>query len=82
MFMLSNPLFSVPAVAGIGYFASRHVNGQSASRLATNVVVNLGLRGLAVGADIHLKASCDTRCVRKLLVNHQAWNCMAAALTS
>lgn len=82
MFMLSNPLFSVPAVAGIGYFASRHVNGQSASRLATNVVVNLGLRGLAVGADIHLKASCDTRCVGKLLVNHQAWNCMAAALTS
>ncbi|UIK00433.1 hypothetical protein LZK82_09890 [Rhizobium leguminosarum] len=30
LFMLANPLFSVPAVAGIGYLASRHVNGQSA----------------------------------------------------
>lgn len=51
LFMLANPLFSVPAVAGIGYLASRHVNGQSASRLAANVVVHLGLRGLAVGID-------------------------------
>lgn len=51
LFMLANPLFSVPAVAGIGYWASRHVNGQSASRLAANVVVHLGLRGMAVGAD-------------------------------
>ncbi|TCM67874.1 hypothetical protein [Rhizobium sp. BK068] len=51
LFMLANPLFSVPAVAGIGYLASRHVNGQSASRLAANVVVHLGLRGLAVGVD-------------------------------
>ncbi|WP_334543832.1 hypothetical protein [Rhizobium leguminosarum] len=51
LFMLANPLFSVPAVAGIGFLASRHVNGQSASRLAANVVVHVGLRGLAVGVD-------------------------------
>ncbi|WP_165420579.1 hypothetical protein [Rhizobium leguminosarum] len=51
LFMLANPLFSVPAVAGIGYLASRHVDGQSASRLAANVVVHLGLRGLSLGAD-------------------------------
>ncbi|ANL28665.1 hypothetical protein AMC90_CH02866 [Rhizobium phaseoli] len=51
LFMLANPLFSVPAVVGIGYLASRHVNGQSASRLAANVIVHLGLRGMSVGAD-------------------------------
>ncbi|NEI50496.1 hypothetical protein GR217_22695 [Rhizobium leguminosarum] len=51
LFMLANPLFSVPAVAGIGYLASRHVNGQSASRLAANVVIHLGLRGLSEGVD-------------------------------
>ncbi|ANM04683.1 hypothetical protein AMC78_CH02597 [Rhizobium phaseoli] len=51
LFMLASPLFSVPAVAGIGYLASRHVNGESASRLAANVVVHLGLRGMSEGAD-------------------------------
>ncbi|MFQ6238229.1 hypothetical protein [Sinorhizobium meliloti] len=51
LFMLANPLFSVPAVAGLGYLASRHVNGKSASRLAANVIIHLSLRGLSAGKE-------------------------------
>lgn len=51
LFMLANPMFSVPAVAGLGYLASRHVDGKSASRLAAKVTVHLSLRGLSAGKE-------------------------------
>ncbi|MBY3531048.1 hypothetical protein HFN72_34925 [Rhizobium laguerreae] len=47
LFMLANPLFSVPAVVGIGYIANRHVNGGQAAKLAAVVAVQLALRGLS-----------------------------------
>lgn len=47
LFMLANPLFSVPAVVGIGYLANRHVNGGQAAKLAAVVAVQLALRGLS-----------------------------------
>ncbi|MEB2848342.1 hypothetical protein [Endobacterium cereale] len=46
LFILANPLFSIPAVAGIGYLANRHVNGGQAARLAAISAVQLALRGL------------------------------------
>jgi hypothetical protein len=46
LFMLANPLFSIPAVVGIGYLANRHVNGGHASKLAAISAVHLALRGL------------------------------------
>lgn len=46
LFMLANPLFTVPAVVGIGYLANRHVNGGQAAKLAAVVTVQLALRGL------------------------------------
>ncbi|MDR9759429.1 hypothetical protein RJJ37_07250 [Rhizobium redzepovicii] len=47
LFMLANPLFTVPAVVGIGYLANRHVNGGQAAKLAAVVTVQLALRGLS-----------------------------------
>lgn len=46
LFMLANPLVSVPAVMTIGYLANRHVNGGQAAKLAAIVSVQLALRGL------------------------------------
>lgn len=46
LFMLANPLLSVPAVVTIGYLANRHVNGGQAAKLAAIVAVQLSLRGL------------------------------------
>lgn len=51
LFMLANPLFSIPAVVGIGYLANRHVNGGQSSRLAAISAVQLALRGLSVERD-------------------------------
>lgn len=51
LFMLANPLFSIPAVLGIGYLANRHVNGGQASKLAAIVSVQLSLRGLSAERD-------------------------------
>lgn len=51
LFMLANPLFSIPAVVGIGFLANRHVNGGQASRLAAVSAVQLALRGLSAGRD-------------------------------
>lgn len=45
LFMLANPLFSIPAVVSIGYLANRHVNGGQATKLAAVVTVQLALRG-------------------------------------
>lgn len=47
LFMLANPLLSVPTVVGIGYLANRHVNGGQAAKLASVVAVQLALRGLS-----------------------------------
>ncbi|MGO6984298.1 hypothetical protein [Rhizobium leguminosarum] len=47
LFMLANPLFSIPAIVGIGYLANRHVNGGQAAKLAAVVAVQLALRGLS-----------------------------------
>ncbi|MGO6791080.1 hypothetical protein ACCT17_34200 [Rhizobium ruizarguesonis] len=47
LFLLANPLFSIPAVMGIGYLANRHVNGGQAAKLAAVVAVQLALRGLS-----------------------------------
>lgn len=46
LFMLANPLFSIPAVVGIGYLANRHVSGGQASKLAAISAIQLALRGL------------------------------------
>lgn len=46
LFMLANPLLSVPAVVTIGYLTNRHVNGGQAAKLAAIVAVQLALRGL------------------------------------
>lgn len=51
LFMLANPLFSIPAVVGIGYLANRHVNGGQAAKLAAIVAVQLALRGLSSERD-------------------------------
>lgn len=51
LFMLANPLFSIPAVVGIGYLANRHVNGGQSSRLAAISAVQLALRGLSAERD-------------------------------
>ncbi|WP_374629718.1 hypothetical protein [Pannonibacter indicus] len=47
LFMLANPLFSVPAVVGIGYMTTRHVNSGHAAKLAAVVAVQFALRGLS-----------------------------------
>ncbi|CDZ32759.1 Putative transmembrane protein [Neorhizobium galegae bv. officinalis] len=47
LFMLANPLFSIPAVLGIGYLANNYVNGGQAAKLAAIVSVQLSLRGLS-----------------------------------
>ncbi|WP_426237432.1 hypothetical protein [Pararhizobium sp. DWP1-1-3] len=47
LFMLANPLFSIPVIVGIGYLANRHVNGGQAAKLAAIVAVQLALRGLS-----------------------------------
>ncbi|MEB2848111.1 hypothetical protein [Endobacterium cereale] len=46
LFMLANPVLTVPLVVGVGYLATRHVNGGQASKLAAIVAVQLALRGL------------------------------------
>lgn len=51
LFMLANPLFSIPTVVGIGYLANRHVNGGQAAKLAAIVAVQLALRGLSSERD-------------------------------
>lgn len=51
LFMLANPLFSIPAVLGIGYFASNYVNSGQAAKLAAIVSVQLSLRGLSAERD-------------------------------
>lgn len=51
LFMLANPLFSVPAVLGIGYLANNYVNGGQAAKLAAIVSVQLSLRGLSAERD-------------------------------
>lgn len=51
LFMLANPLFSIPAVLSIGYVTTRHVNAGHATKLAANVCVQLSLRGLSAGQD-------------------------------
>lgn len=49
LFMLANPLFSIPAVLGAGYLANNYVNGGQAAKLAALVSVQLSLRGLSAG---------------------------------
>lgn len=51
LFMLANPLFSIPAVIGIGYLANNYVNGGQAAKLAAIVSVQLSLRGLSAEKD-------------------------------
>lgn len=51
LFVLSNPLFIVPALAGGGWFAKRHVESSIKKRLAAGLVTFLALRGLASGRD-------------------------------
>lgn len=51
LFLLANPLFSIPAVVGLGYLANRHVNGGQAQKLAAVVAVQLALRGLSAERD-------------------------------
>ncbi|MBY3575486.1 hypothetical protein HFN65_31600 [Rhizobium laguerreae] len=51
LFMLANPLFTVPAIVGVGYLANRHVNGGQAAKLAAIVAVQLALRGLSAARD-------------------------------
>lgn len=51
LFMLANPLFSIPAVLGIGYLANNYVNGGQAAKLAAIVSVQLSLRGLSAEKD-------------------------------
>lgn len=51
LFVLANPMFSVPAVLGVGYLASRYVNGGHAAKLAALVSVQLALRGLSADRD-------------------------------
>lgn len=51
LFMLANPLFSIPAVLGVGYLANRYVNGGHAAKLAALVSVQLALRGLSADRD-------------------------------
>lgn len=51
LFMLANPLFSIPAVLGAGYLVNRHVNGGQAAKLAAIVSVQLSLRGLSAERD-------------------------------
>lgn len=51
LFMLANPLFSIPAVLGIGYLANNYVNGGQAAKLAGIVSVQLSLRGLSAERD-------------------------------
>lgn len=48
LFMLANPLFSIPVMIGGVYLANRHVTGGQAARLASIVAVQLALRGLSV----------------------------------
>lgn len=47
LFMLANPLFTVPAAVGTGYLANRHFNVGQAAKLAAVVTVQLALRGLS-----------------------------------
>lgn len=47
LFMIANPVFSIPAIAGLGYFANRYVNSGHATRLAGAVAIQLALRGLS-----------------------------------
>ncbi|MBB6467954.1 hypothetical protein HNQ96_003837 [Aminobacter lissarensis] len=49
LFMLANPLFTIPAVTGLAYLANRHVTATSARHLAANVILHLSLRGLSSG---------------------------------
>lgn len=51
LFMLANPLFSIPVVLGAGYFANRYVNSGQAAKLAASVCVQLALRGLSADRD-------------------------------
>lgn len=51
LFLLANPLFSIPAVLGIGYLANNYVNGGQAAKLAAIVSVQLSLRGLSADRD-------------------------------
>lgn len=51
LFMLANPVFSVPAVLGIGMFLNKRVNSGQAEKLAAVVAVQLGLRGLSAERD-------------------------------
>ncbi|MCZ8158874.1 MAG: hypothetical protein O9256_03180 [Rhizobiaceae bacterium] len=51
LFMLANPMFSIPAVLGVGYLANNYVNGGQAAKLAALVSVQLSLRGLSAGRD-------------------------------
>jgi hypothetical protein len=51
LFMLANPVFSIPAVLSIGYFANRHVSGGRAAKLAATICVQLSLRGLSAERD-------------------------------
>lgn len=51
LFMVANPLFSIPVVVGAGYFANRYVNSGQAAKLAASVCVQLALRGLSADRD-------------------------------
>lgn len=51
LFMLANPIFSIPAVLGIGYLANNYVNGGQAAKLSAIVLVQLSLRGLSAERD-------------------------------
>lgn len=63
LFLLANPLFSVPAVVGAGYALNRHVNGGQAGKLASALVIQLALRGLSVGRDALAMSLDDFRSV-------------------
>ena len=49
LFVLANPLFIGPVVLGGAYLAGRHVKGAHAKKFASNIAVQLALKGIAAG---------------------------------
>lgn len=47
LFMIANPLFSIPAMVGGAWFLNNRFSGSHTSRLASETVINLALRGLS-----------------------------------
>lgn len=51
LFMLANPVFSVPAVVGLGFVLNSRINSGQATKLASAVALQLSLRGLSAERD-------------------------------